>query len=143
MVVRDHLRRAVLETLWNHPDGLSAGEVRDELAGRDLAVTTVITVLDRLRREGLVERRREGRAYRHRATATREEAVARLMVDALGAGGNRTLAFSHFVDSMSATDAMLLTTALSTRCACGPTCGCDDDCGCRGTHDPAACTAHA
>ncbi|OYN96360.1 putative transcriptional regulator [Propionibacteriaceae bacterium ES.041] len=139
---RDHLRRAVLDLLWEYPDGLTAAEVQQLLADRELALTTVITVLDRLRAEGEVDRERHGRAYRHRTTRSREETVAKVMLEALHTGGDSHRALSRFVDSVNPAEASLLSTALLTRCACGPECGCPADCACRGTGDPTACTAH-
>ena len=58
------------------------------LAGeRDIAYTTVMTVLDRLAKKGLATREQDGRAYRYDAAQTREELVAE--VDAHGAGRQR------------------------------------------------------
>lgn len=141
-MARDHLRRAVLDLLWESPDGLTATELQERLADRELALTTVITVLDRLRAEGQVTREREGRAYRHRTTRSREEVVAKVMLEALHTGGDSHRAVSRFVDSVDPETASLLSTALLTRCACGPECGCPPECACRGTDDPTACTAH-
>ncbi|MFP3219781.1 MAG: BlaI/MecI/CopY family transcriptional regulator [Candidatus Marsarchaeota archaeon] len=50
----------VLSVMWEHGE-LSVARVRDELSrkGKPLALTTVSTVLDRLYKKGLVERRIE------------------------------------------------------------------------------------
>ena len=50
---------------------------------RDLAYTTVMTVLDRLAKKGLVHRERDGRAYLYPPAQTREELVADVMHTAL------------------------------------------------------------
>jgi BlaI family transcriptional regulator, penicillinase repressor len=54
-------------------------------ASRPLAYTTVMTVMDRLGRKGMVERRREGRFHVYRplvpAEELREHAVSRLVHD--------------------------------------------------------------
>ena len=139
---RDHLRRAVLEALWQSPHGLTAAELRDQLADRELAPTTVITVLDRLRRDGEVVRTREGRAYRHTARISREEHSAAVMLRALHSGGDSGRALSRFVDSVDPATASALGTALLTRCACGADCGCPSACACRGTGNPQVCTNH-
>ncbi|MGB9605098.1 MAG: BlaI/MecI/CopY family transcriptional regulator, partial [Bryobacteraceae bacterium] len=50
-------------------------QVREALAPRhNLAYTTVLTVLDRLARKGVVERRLSGRRFVYRATLSRDEA---------------------------------------------------------------------
>lgn len=53
--------------------------------GRPLAYTTVLTVLDRLLRKGVVARRKHGRAFVYAALVTRHEmrerAVARLLAN--------------------------------------------------------------
>lgn len=112
---RDHLERAVLECLWEHPGGLAAPEVVELLADRQLALTTVHTVLDRLRAKGMVERERDGRVFRHRALRTREEVTAEAMLAVLQdstSGSDRGLALSMFARSVSAADAEALRRAL-------------------------------
>lgn len=51
--------------------------------GRPLAYTTVLTVMERLLRKGVVERRRQGRAYQYTPLVSRaemrERALARLV----------------------------------------------------------------
>ena len=60
------LERAVMDVLWDvvpgTSDGVTVREVADALDGRELAYTTVMTVLDRLAGKGMVQREREGRA---------------------------------------------------------------------------------
>jgi len=72
-----------LRVLWKHP-GASVAEVRAAL-GRPLAYTTVMTVLDRMSAKGVVERRKNGRAYAYSPVldveSARQEAVARLLVN--------------------------------------------------------------
>jgi predicted transcriptional regulator len=94
------LERAVMETLWSATAPLTARDVQDALDGRDLATTTVLTVLGRLERKGLVTREREGRAHRYRAVASREDHVAELMRDALDAAPDRGAVLARFLGSM-------------------------------------------
>ena len=143
MSTRDHLRRAVLDVLWDSGEPVTAEQVRVQLPGRELAPTTVITILDRLRQDGLVERRRDGRSFRHWAVHTREDSVARTMLEAMHTAPDERRLVGRFLDSVSPDEARLISAALQTRCACGPTCGCGETCGCRGTENPGACTAHA
>ena len=58
------LERRVMEILWAQLHSkLTARQVADDLPG--YAYTTVLTVLDRLERKGLVHRERGGRAHRY------------------------------------------------------------------------------
>ncbi len=64
---------AFLRALWTRGEA-SVGEVQADLAqaGMELAPTTVSTVLGRLEKKGLVDHRREGRAYVYRATVSED-----------------------------------------------------------------------
>lgn len=63
-----------LNTLWPMGEG-TVREIRDRLAERlPRAYTTIMTIMDRLARKGIVERRKAGRAYVYRANLTAEEA---------------------------------------------------------------------
>ncbi|TQM67277.1 putative transcriptional regulator [Actinomadura hallensis] len=100
------LERTVMEVLWAREDaGDQAATARDvsrALAGdRDLAHTTVMTVLDRLAKKGFLERERDGRAWRYRPVASREDYVTELMLGALNETGDRDAALAHFVRSVS------------------------------------------
>ncbi|GLY25255.1 penicillinase repressor [Micromonospora echinospora] len=114
------LERAVMDVLWDGASGDTGGgvtvrEVADALAGRELAYTTVMTVLDRLAGKGMVEREREGRAWRYRAAATREAHIAQLMLDALDLGGSRDAALVRFARSVTGTEADVLRAALNAQ----------------------------
>ena len=52
----------MLAHLWGKGSPATPGEVQDAV-GRDLAYTTIMTILTRLWHKGLVERHRDGRAY--------------------------------------------------------------------------------
>lgn len=69
-----------MRVLWRYP-GASVAQVRAGLS-RPLAYTTVMTVLDRMSAKGLVERRKNGRAYLYMAAldqeAARRNAVSRV-----------------------------------------------------------------
>lgn len=77
-------RRAVLDlapleldcmnTLWPLKEA-TVREIRDRLAPRRArAYTTIMTIMDRLARKGVVERRKAGRKYLYRPRLTAEEA---------------------------------------------------------------------
>jgi predicted transcriptional regulator len=111
------LERAVLDVLWDQqPDQwATVRSVHAELVEqRDLAYTTVMTVMDRLARKDLVEQRRDGRAYLYRARASRGEMTADMMratLDDLGSG-DRPAALVAFVEDASAEDVAALRAAL-------------------------------
>lgn len=95
------LERAIMQEIWTRPDADAA--VRDVLdwpAGKGLAYTTVMTVLDRLWRKGYLARRRNGRAYLYSAKRTREEHVEGLVAEVLAGAGDRQSALLSFVRSV-------------------------------------------
>ncbi len=115
-----------MDVLWDAAPAASGGvtvrEVADALDGRELAYTTVMTVLDRLAGKGMVQREREGRAWRYRPAATREAHIAQLMLEALDLGGSRDAALVRFARSVTGTEADVLRAALSAEAgATGPT----------------------
>ena len=82
-------RRAVLDlapleldcmnTLWPMGEG-TVGEIRERLAERrPRAYTTIMTIMDRLARKGIVERRKSGRAYVYKANLSAEDARAQAL----------------------------------------------------------------
>lgn len=99
------LERAVMEVLWAHGPDQSVRDVMDRLGDstqKDLAYTTIMTVLDRLAKKGMTERRRDGRAWRYTAAATREELAAGALRSVLAAvRADRTAAMLHFIDDAS------------------------------------------
>jgi len=111
------LERTVMEVLWARQEaGDGAATARDvsrALAGdRDLAHTTVMTVLDRLTKKGFLVRERDGRAWRYQPAASRESYVAELMLGALNQTGDRDAALTHFVRSVSQDEIAVLRQAL-------------------------------
>jgi predicted transcriptional regulator len=106
------LERAVMDVLWQADEPLAATDVQAALADRELAVTTVLTVLDRLGRKHLVHRARAGRAYRYTPATSRASVIAQTMLDALGSTDDRGAALARFIESVDADDADLLRAAL-------------------------------
>jgi BlaI family transcriptional regulator, penicillinase repressor len=63
-----------MNTLWPMGQG-TVREIRDSLAARrPRAYTTIMTIMDRLARKGVVERRKVGRAYMYSPNLSAEEA---------------------------------------------------------------------
>jgi len=101
-----------MDILWESPDPLTVRQVSGNLTERDLAHTTVMTVLDRLAKKGFARRERDGRAWRYRAAETREAYVTELMLSALEQTGDRRAALARFARSVSETEATALRRAL-------------------------------
>jgi predicted transcriptional regulator len=107
------LERAIMEVLWQTESSLTVRQVSQGLTQRNLAHTTVMTVLDRLAKKGFARRERDGRAWRYRPPATREAYVAELMLTALDQTGDRDAALARFAQSVSGAEAVVLREALS------------------------------
>ncbi len=105
------LERKVMDVLWDSADApLTGREVADQLPDR--AYTTVLTILDRLRRKDLVRRTTEGRAHRFEAADTREAYMAELMIQAMGDTVDRGAVLARFAESVSSEEALVLRRAL-------------------------------
>jgi BlaI family penicillinase repressor len=86
-----------LNTLWPMEEG-TVREIRDRLAERlPRAYTTIMTIMDRLARKGIVERRKSGRAYVYRANLTAQEARAQALGQVINKffGGSRDALLAH------------------------------------------------
>jgi BlaI family transcriptional regulator, penicillinase repressor len=106
------LERAIMDVLWQSPDTMTVRQVGGCLTDRDLAHTTVMTVLDRLAKKGFVRRQRAGRAWRYRPAESREAYVAELMMTALDQAADRHAALTRFARSVSDGEAAALRDAL-------------------------------
>jgi predicted transcriptional regulator len=111
------LERAVMDHLWSMPEAQTVRQVHEALSTRrDLAYTTVMTVLQRLAKKNLVSQIRDDRAHRYAPVHGRDELVAGLMVDALSQAedsGGRQAALVHFVERVGADEAAALRRALA------------------------------
>lgn len=95
------LQLAIMRILW-HREEATVADVRETLAGegRDLAYTTVATMLAKMERKGQVAHRAEGKAFIYRPVL-RQAQVSRSMVTDLAQrlfGGDVTLMVSHLLD---------------------------------------------
>ena len=82
------LQLAVLRVLWKQREATSA-EVHAALADRDLAITTISTILSRLETRGIVSHRAEGRVFVYRAAVSEPEvrrSMLGTMLDTVFAG---------------------------------------------------------
>lgn len=75
------LEAQVMERVWSR-GRVTVRDVVDDLAStRQLAYTTVMTIMSRLHQKGLLRRAREGRTYVYAPALSREEFRARLSRD--------------------------------------------------------------
>lgn len=106
-----------MDHLWAAGEPQTVRQVHEALsAQRDLAYTTVMTVLQRLARKNLVSQIRDDRAHQYAPVHGRDELVAGLMVDALDQAadsGDRQAALVHFVERVGADEAEALRRALA------------------------------
>lgn len=105
------LERKVMDVLWDASSGALTGrEVADRLPER--AYTTVMTILERLRRKKLVVRSTSGKVHTFRAAATREAYTASLMLEPLGGAPDRNAVLVRFAQTVSPDEADVLKQAL-------------------------------
>lgn len=96
------LERAVLEVLWDSGEALTPAEVRERLPEqRQGAYTTVMTVLVRLWKKDLLDRRRAGRAFVYEPRLSRDRYTALRMESILESAGHRSSTLTRFVQTLS------------------------------------------
>jgi len=102
-----------MEQVWAHDRPVTAREVADALAGqRPLAYTTVVTVMNRLVKKGMLAKQRPGRAATFRAVRSREAYTAALMAAVLGTANDAPAVLLRFADQLPADQAEALRRAL-------------------------------
>ena len=107
----------MLDALWAADGaGLTARQVLDAFDEPRPALTTVLTVLDRLGRKGSVVREEHPEApLTFRAAHSREDHTASLMSSALAAATDREAALLQFTGSLASDDLEVLRRALDAR----------------------------
>ena len=103
------LELRVLETMWARGGEANVRDVLD--AFPHAAYTTVMTTMDRLHRKGVLERRKDGRAFVYRTVSSREAMESGLVARALEPllkSGSAQPVLSCLVDEVSRYDEKLL-----------------------------------
>jgi len=105
------LERRAMEAVWQKQE-LSVRDLFEELQKR-WAYTTLMTTLDRLHKKGILNRRKEGRAFLYSPRISRkqlEQGIASDLIDSLLArnAGEPAPLLSCFVDVVSEKDRSLL-----------------------------------
>ena len=110
------LERDILRQLWSSETSLSAKQIQEDVPGETPAYTTVLTILERLREKGLVDRMEESpRKVRFSPTRTAAEHASESMHDALDALEDRRAALLKFAGNLADDDVQLLQEALASR----------------------------
>ena len=105
------LESAIMEQVWAEGRPLLVREIQQALQP-ERAYNTVWTVTEILYRKGWLAREKEGRAYRYRATVSRDEYTGDLMGEALAASADHAAAFRRFAEQISPEEAAQLREAL-------------------------------
>jgi predicted transcriptional regulator len=109
------LEAVIMERLWSHDGPATVREVLTQLRmQREIAYTTVLTVMDNLWKKGWLRREPAGRAHRFAPVLTREQYGAQVMRQALDSSGDRSAALTHFVGRMSLEEATALRAVLDS-----------------------------
>lgn len=98
------LQLAMMTALWDLGEAtVSSVQTELERAGRQLAPTTVATVLRRLETQGWVKHRQQGRQFLYRAAASRHEVTGGMIERITRSlfGGDPSALVSHLLDSGS------------------------------------------
>lgn len=107
------LEAVIMERLWAADGWRTVREVLTELLQqRQIAYTTVMTVLDNLHKKGWLRKESAGKANRYTPVMTKEEYGAAQMRRALSDSGDPAVALLKFVDQMSPEEAAGLRAAL-------------------------------
>lgn len=114
-----------MEMLWAADSDMSVREVHEVLlADGKIAYTTVMTVLDRLAKKGVVERRQESRAWIYRPAHTKAAFLAGELGQVLDeAGADRCLVLAELVRTLEPRERGALAAALDR--AAGASLGAD------------------
>lgn len=91
-----------MDRIWSYGAPASVRQVLEGLQdSRTLAYTTVMTVMDKLHKKGLLRRQPSGRAYLYEPVVSQEAHIAQIMQAALAEGGNRTMTLIHFLERLT------------------------------------------
>ena len=96
------LETEIMRRLWRRAEPTTVRELVDELQkDRQIAYTTVMTVLDNLHKKRWLRRELDGRAYRYEPVSSGDEYSAGLMRGALDTSPDHVAAFAHFLKQLS------------------------------------------
>ena len=103
------LEARVMRRIWDRGGPVTVRDITDDLRrDRPIAYTTVMTVMDNLRKKGWLRRTDHGRAYRYEPIVSGDEYSADVMRQGLAASSDPAAALMRFVGELSAEEASAL-----------------------------------
>ena len=103
------LEARVMRRIWDRDGPVTVRDITDDLRrDRPIAYTTVMTVMDNLRKKGWLRRTDHGRAYRYEPIVSGDEYSADVMRQGLAASSDPAAALMRFVGDLSADEASAL-----------------------------------
>ena len=110
---RGQLEAQLLDALRDAPTALTVKDLQSRLVEPVPAVTTIITVLERMRVKGMVDRSAAGgRSYEYFAARSRVDQATASIQDALSLAGDRNAALLLLAGSLTESDREVLRRAL-------------------------------
>lgn len=99
------LEAEVMDILWTSAEPMSVHDLLDTLNERkQLAYTTILTVVTHLHEKGWVEREKRSRAYYYYPARTREEATSQALRQLLDSSSDSAAVLLHFARTVSETE---------------------------------------
>jgi predicted transcriptional regulator len=100
------LEAAIMDQVWAAGRPVLVREIHDGLRPeREPAYNTVLTVVEILYRKGWLARDKDGRAYRYRPTASREDYTAGLMGEVFDTSTDRLATLRLFMERIDPAEA--------------------------------------
>ncbi|MEO3870619.1 BlaI/MecI/CopY family transcriptional regulator [Nonomuraea sp. B12E4] len=107
------LESTIMDRMWSNRRPASVRDVLEDLRReREIAYTTVMTVMDKLHTKGLLRREPVGRAYVYEPISTKEAYTAELMRHALASSNNQAATLVHFLERLTPEESTALEAAL-------------------------------
>lgn len=103
-----------MQVFWASSTPMTVHQVLERMPGRAVAYTTAITVIERLRSKGWLERERHGRAFEYHAAREASDYAAGLMSEALAEVDDRGAALLNFAGTLTEQEAADLRRALES-----------------------------
>jgi len=100
------LEKSIMEILWEHNKGITGREIFDIMKNKKgVAFTTVLTVLERLSKKGLIKRTKKDRLFIYRPAISRDEFIRKISEEVVQGlmDISATHAASSFVDVLEKT----------------------------------------
>lgn len=107
------LESAIMDRLWSYHRPAFVRDVLEDLRrDREIAYTTVMTVMDKLYKKGLLRRHPQGKAYIYEPFLSKEAYTAQVMRETLARSDNQAATLVHFLERLNAKESEALDAAL-------------------------------